>query len=115
MALHLTPEMVEACYELLKLTPPFRRWGLPPGDQLVFRILLSTERYAHFRAQSDGAHEIAVSTAKVVTIDLLVQSLAHEMVHLHMEQLKLGANHGSNFKRFAKQVCRHHGWVLENF
>ncbi len=44
MTLPLTPEMLRACYEFLRSTPPFRRWSLPPGDEIGFHVTRNRTR-----------------------------------------------------------------------
>lgn len=119
MLLHLTPEMLESQYELLKLTPPFRGWKLPPADDIIFKIINWKDREAHFVVRKGGGEpEIAISTHYVKTLNQLAQCLAHEMIHLHMDRKKMHPGptaHNWRFKRFAKTVCRTHGWDLEGF
>lgn len=111
--------MVEQTYELLRVTLPFRRWNLPHADELAFKIIPWKDREAHFLSGRNFTyHEIAVSTHWIKTLDRLAQAIAHEMVHMRMEQLKLpgGPNgHSHHFRRLAKSVCKHHEWDLENF
>jgi hypothetical protein len=112
---HITPEMMEASYELLRTTLPFRRWKLPHADQIDFAVLVTRERFGHYRAYKDGTgHEIAVST-KVKTLHMMTEVIAHEMVHLRQELLRHRDNHGKHFKRLASLVCRRHGWNLATF
>lgn len=115
MSLHLTPEIIEAQYELLRLTPPFARWKLPHADGLEFKVLVTTERCGHFRESDDGVHEIAISIGRVRTLADLATTLAHEMVHLRQCQQKHRDNHGATFNRLADQVCKHHGFNREDF
>jgi hypothetical protein len=113
---HLTPEMLESAYRLLNTTLPFRRWGLPHPDKVNFIVSMHRDRHAHHRAYMDGdTHEVAVSAAKVKTPELLVQCMAHEMVHIRQDQLHMRDNHGRGFQSLAKLVCRRHGWDLATF
>ncbi len=111
--------MVEAQYELLKLTPPFTRWKLPPADDVIFKITNAKDREAHFVIRTDGTDpEIAVSNHHINTLDQLAQALAHEMVHLYMDLNKINGGptgHGFRFQRLARSVCRHHCWDITRF
>lgn len=114
--MHITPDSMEASYELLRTTLPFRRWNLPHPDKLDFRVLVTRERYGHFRAytNSDLVGEIAVST-KVKTLHMLNEVMGHEMVHIRQEALVYRDFHGKHFQRLAKLVCQRHGWNLASF
>lgn len=113
MSLHLTPEMMEATYELLRVTPPFAGWGLPDPDDLEFRVL-STRRYTgHFRAAKRRGehHEIGASMRKIGTLATLERVMAHEMIHLQQElkgTTTPGTEHNANFYVLAAEVARHH-------
>lgn len=113
---NLTPDMLEYAYRLLCTTLPFRRWDMPHPDKVEFNVSGARDRFAHHRAYTDGErHEIAVSAAKVKTPELLVQCMAHEMVHIRQDQLKMRDQHGRGFRSLAKLVCLRHGWDLDKF
>ena len=44
--MQITPELLEASYELLRSMPPFKRWKLPHADNVVFRVLKMPRLYA---------------------------------------------------------------------
>lgn len=121
MSLHLTPEILEASYELLRATPPFRRWKLPHADDLEFRVTNHAGVFAsfHFDDERAGRERIHVSARHVKNLPLLLQTLAHEMCHLReaaISRRKAGrANHGVAFKRLAAQVCKSHDFNPETF
>lgn len=114
--MHITPDILETNYRQLCLTLPFRRWSMPHSDIVEFRVLMARDRCAHHRAYADGTgHEIAVSAARVKTLDALTQAMAHEMVHIRQDQLGMRDKHGVGFKRLAKLVCRRHGFDPTRF
>ena len=115
--LHLTPALLEGAYELLRLTPPFRRWKLPHADDLEFRITNHVDRFGHYDDRNGRAiANIAVSARHIKTLKSLFELLAHEMVHLHLHrQGKKWDTHGRSFQRFADQVCRHHEFDRSEF
>lgn len=115
MTLHLTPEILEGAYELLRMTPPFKRWKLPHADDLEFTVLVTTERCGHFREAQNGIHEIGVSNSRVHTLDELFQVLAHEMAHLRQCQLGHRDTHGKNFKELADRICTAHSFNPKTF
>lgn len=60
-------------------------------------------------------HCIRVSAKSTTTTDLLLQVMAHEMIHAHLVADRLRDGHGANFMRAAKRVCAVHGWDLKGF
>lgn len=118
--MHITPDMVERTYELLRTTLPFRRWGLAHPDQLEFRVSLHVDRFGHYDNKENKPgryHDITISARHVTTLDVLVRVVAHEMVHQRLQQLKLRGwwQHGPRFQRLAKIVCQRHGFDREAF
>ena len=112
--MHLTPDILEATYDWLRALPPFRQWRLPPGDEVVFRVLgtkkLSAQHYF------DGErHTIDMSAAKVAHTTSIVVLMAHEMCHVRANVLGERAEHGPVFESAARQVCRHHGFDPKEF
>lgn len=114
--MHITPELMESSYLLLCKALPFRNWRMPHPDNVEFVVSMHRDRHAHHRAYTDGVtHEIAVSAAKVKTLALLNECMAHEMVHIRQDQLGMRDKHGAGFKRLAKLVCRRNGFDLSAF
>lgn len=115
--MHITPDMMEAAYRLLLTTLPFRRWSLPDPDNIDFIVSMHRDRHAHCRPykHQPGRYEIAVSAYKVKTIALLIECIAHEIVHVEQDKRGMRDNHGKGFKRLALTVCRRHNWDIEAF
>jgi hypothetical protein len=118
--LHLTPEILESAYEYLRTTLPFRRMDLPHADELVFRVMGARDRFGHFKGRirdNTDLNEIALSQPRVHSTDVLMQTMAHEMIHLHQHE-KGGCTrgaHNARFQRIALRVCRIHGFDPETF
>ena len=116
-----TPEIVEACYAWLRITPPFRAWKLPHPDDVEFFITAHRDRAAHYRGLDEagkGRHthpEIAVSINGVKHYWHMVEALAHELVHFHLDRIGKCDDHGPNFKRCARKVCRYFGFAERDF
>ncbi len=106
--LHITPELVIASYDLCRLSAPIRSWRLPHPDQLQFTILTTRDRFAHFKASSDGRHEMAFSTAMIGTLDTLNRAMLHELCHLQAYRLEKSTGHGRCWKALRNRVCLHH-------
>lgn len=115
--IHITPHTVEAAYELLRTTPPFRGWKLPPADEVEFIICFAID----YRAQHqylNGRHKIWVSARNVGSLQELTRVMAHEMIHVHEErtkQCRYDVLHSKKFQQWAKRVCQLHCWDLKMF
>lgn len=114
MTLALTPDMIEATYDLLKTMPPFRAWRLPPSDSIVFCVSATSH-------QADFNHSplcIGISSRRVGSIYRLVVCMAHELCHLrlHLTKRDRGCGvHGARFQHLAAQVCKIHGFDVREF
>lgn len=120
--LRLTPEMLEGAYEYLRASPPFCRWNLPEADHISFRVMGTRDRFGHFRGRhkkasgADDFSEIAISAGMVRSSDLLIATMAHEMIHLYQDETGTArGHHNPAFLKLAKRVCDIHGFDLESF
>lgn len=120
VTLPLTPDMLEAAYNFLKTTPPYRRLKLPDSDDVVFK--LSRRRKEAGRYQWDGEHHtITASIYGIGYTESLMRFTGHEMIHLYLEMAGLESRHHSEevhnaaFRRMAARACRYHGWDLKAF
>lgn len=115
MSLRLTPGMLQGAYDFMRTTPPFRRWRLPPGEDVEFKIAASRQaRGWHTRSDTrDRHHIVGVSRACTAHTYNLVMVVAHEMIHVYQSKRgtdKPNTEHNAEFRRLAKIVCRHHGF-----
>ena len=110
MALKLTPHVLQQAYELLSATEPFSRWNLPDSDDVKFTVAKDKTCFGWHVKGHGSPHTIAISTAKVGTLFVLLATMAHEMVHMHEFQIGLRgkAENTIAFKKFAAQVCKSH-------
>ena len=115
MTLPLSPEMLAAAYNYLKATPPFKRWKIPSSDKVIFKVTLNDEAFGWY--QWDGAnHKITASIKAIGHTSTLMQLMAHEVIHLYLEELgrenKNGDTsvHNAMFRRLAARVCKYHGF-----
>lgn len=124
--MHLTPSILEAAYEYLRTTPPFNKWKLPHADGVEFCVDASTAEYGSYefdldqRKNDDLLHRITVSSFKAKSTLHLMETMSHEMTHLHQHVAGLktryrDVTHGPKFKRLATQVCKAHGFNLKTF
>lgn len=109
--MHLTPDIVAGMYDLLRLTPPFCKWRLPPSDDVAFGIMAASDRAGDYHwCATKQVHTIRANGAWCGHLPALVRIIAHEMVHMHLQIAypRDRAHHGRRFLRCAAQVCRHH-------
>lgn len=113
---HPTPEIMERIYDLLRQTKPFRSWGLPDPDDVVFVVSRSPEYHGEYKCD-DGVHEIRISGLRHKTLTTMTLTIAHEMCHMrdHMLGTPWNVEHGRSFKKIAAQVCRAHSYDPANF
>jgi hypothetical protein len=117
--LHLTPDILAGAYDYLRVCPPFRRWKLPPSDEIEFivtQVLKPQACYEKYR--HENRHAISVSNRRIGTSANLIDVMAHEMIHLYQAITKTetpNTEHNAEFDRLARIVCRHHGFDLKNF
>lgn len=109
--MHLTPATLEAAYELLRATPPFKGWRMPEADEVEF-VVSRTAALGSAGRTAGGQRYIAISGARHAHLATLLPTMAHEMVHLHDQSTggRDDVEHGATFRRLAAQVCRHHGF-----
>lgn len=125
--LFITPETCRAAYEFFRTTLPYRRWKLPDADSVEFKITKSADKYGSVDYPSRKGFKIRpimeVSDHLCYCTDVLLRTVAHEMVHLRQFQLdgwtvvEKGKEygHGPDFQAMAKLICRRHGFNLETF
>lgn len=112
LSMHITPEVMEAVYRTLAITPPFRGWKLPHADDVGFHVLRTKNICGDHFLDKNRRHHIRISHKKHSTLRSLTETIAHEMVHMREHELGVSQHiaHGTVFHRLADQVCRHHGF-----
>lgn len=110
MSLPLTPQILEAAYEYLRATPPFRSWGLPIGADVKFRVTRHRDREGDHGYDSKGVHVLRVSSRTIGHNLSLLLVTGHEMAHMRQGVLGLPRSHNAFFHRLARRVCQYHGW-----
>lgn len=117
MSVLITRDALRAAYDFLCETPPFNKWNLPDSEDIEFKVAKdpSTMGWHTF----DGTkHVVVVSSATVGHTSNMIETLAHEMIHVHEAHSKAcsrGAEHSAAFRRWAAQVCRIHGFDPKAF
>lgn len=114
--LHLSPEMLECAYELLRATRPFSGWRLPPADEVEFHIQRTRRQFADCEVVN-GIPIIRVSATKHAQLGTLLATMAHEMIHLYEFNTlpTKEVRHGASFNKHADRVCKIHGFDRGSF
>lgn len=113
MTLPLTSDTLAAAYDFLRATPPFNRWNMPAGENVVFKVIRSASlRGRYYFVPARRRHCIEVSSASIGHTHSLVEVMAHEMIHLHEEQVGAvtRAQHNAAYRKWAARVCAIHGF-----
>lgn len=111
--MHLTPARLAAVYDCLREFPPFSSWKVPDSDAVEFRVSMRVDRFGLYELRDDQ-HTIEISAMLVIDWQTLVETMAHEMVHLH--QGRTGpVDHNAEWHRMATRVCRAFGFKREGF
>ena len=115
----VTTRRLRAVYAFLQHMPPFERWDLPAVGTIRFEILRDSDAGEYFVDDRDR-HHIAVNADTHITLLQMVETVAHEMVHLRQDLLgKLPEikteKHNQEFRRLARVVCRNLGFDVQRF
>lgn len=117
MALPLTKDVLRGAYIFLNETPPFNKWNLPDAEDIVFKV--AKGRTCSGWHTFDGRkHELVISGAVNGHTHNVIETMAHEMIHVHEHQSRVavsGVEHSAAFRKWAAQVCRIHGFDPHNF
>lgn len=113
--MNIRPEQVAAVYEMLRAFPPFDRWKLPEADAVAFHV--RNIQGTHGKYQFDNGHNITISTAHIDSHAALVDTTAHEMIHLYQDIKKTDnkSQHNAQFRRLSKRVCDAFLWDAKRF
>ena len=117
MTLKITPDMLARAYDFLSSTAPFDRWNMPDSDDVTFRVSNGSDCGWCDRKRGRRP-EIAISSRRHGHTLSLLMTMAHEMVHLHMDHCRMatsGVEHSAAFHKLAAQVCKHHGFDPKAF
>ena len=120
MTISLTIDIIASAYDLLNATEPFKSYSLPDSDDVKFFINKSRATFAKYQ-RVGNEHTITVSANAVGHLSTLLTTLAHEMIHLHLEETgaesKGGTEntHNGAFRICAAQICRIHGFDPKSF
>ena len=115
--MRITPERLAGVYAMLRAFPPFSRWKLPPAADVRFHVAKTKQWHAAWWIEGQK-HNVEVSEKKHGHLRSLIESMAHEMIHIHQRVARTetnGVEHNAEFQRLAKNVCRTFGFDYGQF
>jgi SprT-like family len=112
--MRITIEDLRMAYIYLEGCRPFRNWRLPCTSEIVFKVNKSEMIQGEYECDP---HTIHASTHHNHTWLDVLETVAHEMVHLVCEQHNeiKHHEHDKKFKKRAEQVCKWFGWDVSTF
>lgn len=108
--MNLDPNILRGAYSYLLTTLPFRRWKLPDADEIEFHVTNDKHVTGNCEVENSNRFTIRVSNVLVGRTSSLMETLAHEMVHVYLFRKKVKALHGKEFQKLADATCREHGF-----
>lgn len=111
MTIPLTAELLQATYDMLRVTPPFNSWNMPDGEDVTFKVSKDARIRGKYQRRA-GRHFVWISAASIGHLESLVEVMAHEMIHLHEEAAGMvrSSEHSAVFQKLAARVCKFHGF-----
>jgi hypothetical protein len=106
--------MLAAAYDYLRTTLPFKNWKLPESDAVEFHVTRHRDRFGDHNAHR-LAHIIRISSYHTKTTALLIETMAHEIIHAKLAAKRGRSEHDEEFKYLSRRVCATHGWDLAEF
>jgi hypothetical protein len=105
----VTPQTVQAIYEMLIQIPPFNRWNLPPSKDVNFEVTKDPTCYGEYEPEP---HTIRISSAKLSWLDHSVRTMAHELIHmrLYLKGNKSWDKHEESFNELSHKVATQLGY-----
>lgn len=119
--LKLTPDFVGTAYDLLRYGPVFRRMRLPVAFMhCQFDVMKggTLRGFYEHRKNHSVPHRIGLHQPYCTTLEHTLETLAHEMIHMHQQIAGTASPrviHNAEFKRIAKRVCDAYGFPFSRF
>jgi predicted SprT family Zn-dependent metalloprotease len=110
----VTAHKARELYDLLRKNPPFSAWRLPTSEKVHFEVRPLDDCFGDY---SPDPHTLRLSTKQCEDLMDALTTVAHEMVHMRLYQIKdpLWSEHGASFEAVAKQVCKIWGFDPQKF
>jgi predicted SprT family Zn-dependent metalloprotease len=93
---------------------PMKTWRLPPSQDVVFKVNDDPTCYGQYEPDP---HTITLSRAKLEHLDNVIKTMAHEVVHLKLYQMrsKSWETHDHNFAKYAVLISEEFGFDPKEF
>lgn len=110
----LSRKHLSSMYNMLVVLPPFDRYKMAKDVRIDFKITHSDMSQGLYEPDP---HTISISKIHNKGYNDVLQTLAHEMVHLALEVAGSPHhhNHCSEFNALAAEVCNEWGWNFKEF
>ena len=116
--MRLTPAILRSVYAMLDECKPFDKWNLPDADEMVFVVGKDQHHFAWCNDANRKKIVITVHPKFHGRLSTVVETMAHEMVHVHLFRhptLRRGGEHNAAFWRYADQICKELGFDRSRF
>jgi len=120
--LTLTPPLVRSAYIMLRGGPVFHRLRvaetLTPFIQFDIMKGDTLRGFYEYRKNHRVPHRIGLHQPYCTTLEHTLETLAHEMIHMHQQIAGTASPrviHNAEFKRIAKRVCDAYGFPFSRF
>lgn len=114
-----SPQHIACMYDMLRQIPPFDKWGLPSSDWVSFEIPKRKDVLGEFIEVTGAAkpYTIKISSISHDHLFTIMQTLAHEMVHLaqSVKNTDNTSQHNLDFRKRSRSVCSIFGWDYKFF
>lgn len=113
----ITPDQLYACYEFMRIMPPFSSYKMPAANEIEFQIVNDHRLHGWHKRTENSGHVLAISRNCIGHTSSLLFYVAHEMIHLL--QTERGTHtrsaHNAEFRKIAEKVCDIHGFDFRTF
>jgi predicted SprT family Zn-dependent metalloprotease len=105
----INEDALRATYVFLRSVEPFNTWKLPPPSKVEFEVTGSTDVMGEFDCEP---LVIRLSDARQSTVENLLRTTAHELVHMkfYLEGKANYHHHDQSFRNHMKQINILMGW-----
>ena len=108
----ITPLLCYDIYHMLQLTSAMSTWKMPSSEivDFIVQTKLDGDTYAWVEADGDG-YILKISKSQNQTLTRLIETIAHEMVHISRHKSGDGkwAEHDGKFLKMAEHLNKHLG------
>lgn len=110
----LTKQNLRKLYNCFITLPPFNEYKMPQGHKVTFEVINDNEVFGWF---INDPPRIIIDSIMNKTSQQLIETLLHEMIHLHLWYTKHNDfdQHDKKFKEIAKKVCKIYNYNLKEF